>query len=85
MEREGSDGEREVMEREGGDGKREVMERAGGDGEREVMEHYNMCVVSWSLLYEPFRCLINHTCSVARKLTVLFVSTKWQLKITKPY
>ena len=32
MEREGSDGEREVMEREGGDGEREVMERG------EVME-----------------------------------------------
>ena len=27
---------------------------------------YNMCVVSWSLLYVPFCCLINHTCSVAR-------------------
>ena len=52
-----------------------------------VHNHYNMCVVSWSLLYmyEPFHCLINHTCSVARKLTVLSVSTKWQLKITKPY
>ena len=32
MEREGGDGEREVMEREG------VIEREGGDGEREVME-----------------------------------------------
>ena len=30
-------------------------------------------------------CVINHSCSLARKLTVLFVSTKWQLKITKPY
>ena len=27
---------------------------------------YNMCVVSWSLLYVPFCCLIYHTCSVAR-------------------
>ena len=27
---------------------------------------YNMCIVSWSLLYEPFCCLINHTFSVAR-------------------
>ena len=32
---------------------------------------YNMCVVSWSLLYVSFCCRINHTCSVARNLTVL--------------